>query len=333
MAETIERVKPARLQPGDTIKLIAPAGVALMHRIEIVRERLEARGYHVILPDNLSRKTGYLAGPDQVRADEFTAAFANPEVDAVFPATGGFGTTRMMHLVDWDVVKANPKIFIGFSDITALHAALNQRAGLVTFHSPNPQWGLGSDDGMHPFAEKAFWRAIEGPRDGEAEGSYTIDPAENGPPLAEEPPAVLPKTLVGGTAEGVIVGGNLALVAALMGTPDELHMDGVILYLEDVNEPPYKVDRMLATLKAAGKLDRLAGVLLGRFTKGEPDEKDNHTIDDVFVDYFTDAPYPVLAHFPAGHVTDNATLPLNVPARLDADAQTVTLLEEPTAAR
>ena len=320
--------RPAPLSPGDTIMLVSPARPANEARSRLAAKTLEDLGYRVVIPDGFFKNAGrYLADTDQGRADQLNAAFADPEVDAIFPVTGGFGTTRMLHLLDYEIINANPKVFIGFSDITGLHLAFAKHTDLVTFHSPNPQWGLGSENGMHPFAERYFWRALNGP-DPEQPGSgpgYLIDPGQYNPE-----PAVPIRTVAGGRGTGTIIGGNLALVAALMGTPHEIETAGRILYVEDVNEDPYRVDRMLATLKSAGKLDGVAGVVLGRFTKGEIDEDNQYTMDNVFDDYFKDAPYPVLAHFPAGHVRDNATLPFGVPAELDAEAQTLRLLEEPT---
>jgi muramoyltetrapeptide carboxypeptidase len=359
-----ERTRPARLQPGDTIALIAPSRPPRMEHVALAADALRDRGYRVVVPDGLADRTGYLAGDDALRADELTAAFADPEIDAVFPITGGFGATRMIDAIDYDVIRRHPKVFIGFSDITALHAAIGQRAGLVTFHSPNPQWGLGSTDGMHPFAQRWFWRAIEGPTGDDAEphivaggtiaaptgnasggacgsgsggggggGGYTIDAGDHAHAPREGEAVTEAVTLVGGVAEGPIVGGNLSLVVALVGTPSQIDMDGAILFLEDVGEDPYRVDRMLRQLESAGMLDRLAGALLGRFTRAEPDEHGGKTIDDVLADYFADAAFPVVAHFPAGHVRDNATLPLGVPARLDADARSITFLTEPTRPR
>lgn len=330
--------RPAALKPGDTIMLVAPARPPRESRCRLATQTLEALGYKVVIPDGFYERSGYLDPDDDARAAELNAAFADPDVDAIFPVTGGFGTTRILHLLDYETINANPKVFIGFSDITGLHLALAKHTDLVTFHSPNPQWGLGSESGLHPAAEKFFWRALSGPTPGKSNetsgavsaddtsgGGYLINPAADNP----DPPVAI-RTVAGGKGKGQIIGGNLALVAAVMGTPHEPDTDGKILFVEDVNEDPYRVDRMLATLKSAGKLDHLSGVILGRFTKGEVDEDDGHTMDDVFDDYFKDAPYPVLAHFPAGHVRDNITLPLGVPAELDGDAQTLRILVEPT---
>lgn len=314
--------------------LVAPGRPPGEGACRLAVERLEARGYRVVIPEGFYDRRGYLDPGDEVRAAEINQAFADPEVDAIFPVTGGFGTTRILDRIDYRAIQSNPKIFIGFSDITALHLAIARHTDLVTFHSPNPEWGLGSAAGMDPGAERCFWRALTGGNGAEEQpgGGYMVDPAVEYPEGEGAGEGAM-RTVVSGRATGVVVGGNLAVIAALMGTPHEIQTAGKILFFEDVNEAPYRVDRILTTLKAAGKLDDLAGVLIGRFTKVEVDPDDGYTMDNVFDDFFGDAPYPVLANFPAGHVVDNLTLPLGVPAELDADARTLRFLIEPTGPR
>jgi muramoyltetrapeptide carboxypeptidase len=318
-------VKAAPLEPGDTIAFVAPAGHLDEVRMTLARERLEALGYEVRVPDDLYRQRGYLAGPDDVRAAELMAAFADPEVDAIFPGTGNYGTTRMLDRLDYDVIRRNPKIFIGFSDLTALHLAILKRAGLVTFHSPNPMWGLGSESNLTPFSEKSFWRALCGPAAGEdADAGWTVDCelVEDGGPQ--------PRALVGGVARGPLVGGNLTLVGTLMGTPYEIETDGAILFIEDVGERPYRIDRYLSQLRLAGKLDRLAGVIIGVFRDCDPKpDEESLSLAEVFADYFADLGVPVLVDFPIGHSVYNATLPVGVEVEVDADAGVVRVCEDP----
>ena len=152
---------PKKLVPGDTIAFVAPAGDLDRERMALARQRLEARGYKVVQRDDLFAQEGYLAGSDERRAAELMQWFADPEVDAIFPGTGGYGTMRILDKLDYALIRNHPKLLIGFSDITGLHAAINRRAGVVTFHSPNPMWGLGSPDGLTPFSERWFFRAIE----------------------------------------------------------------------------------------------------------------------------------------------------------------------------
>ncbi len=323
--------KPKALEPGDTIMFVAPAGELIEDRVMLARQRLEAMGFNVVLPDGLFRRTAYLAGPDEVRAAELMAAFTDPDVDAVFPGTGGYGATRILDLLDFDSIAANPKVFIGFSDITALHQAIHQRTGLVTFHSPNPQWGLGSDNGFHPLAEKYFWRTLlassyeqDGKRGEEGKGfAYEFGGYED---VAEL------ETIAPGKATGRMIGGNLSLLAATMGTPFEIETEGRVLFMEDVREAPYRVDRMLQQLESAGKLDNLAGAVIGYFTRAEPDDdegKDTWDVDDVIRQYFADRNYPVLGRVPVGHVRWNTTFPVGGLVEVDADAKTLRLVEDP----
>lgn len=311
--------KPAALEPGDTVMLVAPAGELIEKRMKLAAERLREMGFEVVVPDDLYRSWGYLAGSDQRRAEELMRAFTDPEVDAVFPGTGGYGTMRILDLLDYDKIRANPKVLIGFSDITGLHVALANKCNLVTFHSPNPQWGLGSDSNLDPLAARYFWRNLLAEKNrGEAGFVY-------------EPPTWAPLGyFVPGVGEGPLCGGNLSLVSALAGSEYQLDTDGCVLFLEDVNEAPYRVDRMLRQMKLAGQLDDLRGVILGQFRDCEADSGDaSLSLTEVFLDYFGDASYPVVCNFPAGHVAINATLPLGVPVRVDAERGQVRVLENP----
>jgi muramoyltetrapeptide carboxypeptidase len=333
---------PKALIPGDTIEIIAPASNLDKDRVSLAAKRLEELGFKVRIPENLFRKKGFLGGSDDERAGELMAAFANPEVKAIMPGTGGYGTTRILDKLDYDVIRRNPKILVGFSDITALHIAINQRTGLVTFHSPLPEWGLGTEKNLSPFAAMWFWRAIlaekyddhplHQPRRPRPRPGYTIfthASTDDDAKLFEDVPR--PVTMRAGKAHGRLIGGNLSVLHALMGTPYEIQTAGKILFLEDVGEAPYRVDRMLSTLRLAGKFDHVAGVILGQFSarKEEPKRDDDSSVDDVLNDYFGKLDVPVLAHFPVGHVRYNATLPVGAMAELDADAQTLRLLENP----
>ncbi len=322
-------IKPAPLEPGDTIMFIAPAGELNKERITLAIQRLEAMGFVIKQQDNLFRQYGYLAGRDEQRAKELMAAFKDPEVDAIFPGTGGYGTTRILNMLDYRAIRRNPKILIGFSDITGLHLAINRKAGLVTFHTPSPQYGLGSEGNLSDFSAKYFWRAL-------LKSSYYD---ENGkrlkPGWTYEVPDDIPQPIViaPGKARGRLVGGNFSLVAATMGTPYEVQTKGNILFVEDVREAPYRVDRFLSTLKLAGKLDELNGVILGKFTRTEKEGEDpsEFSVQDVFEQYFTDRGIPVIYDFPVGHFKQNATLPIGALFELEAGEEgcKVTVLEDP----
>lgn len=340
-ATTPKPIFPKALRPGDTIMIVAPAKYLDEGRVSLAKQRLEAMGFKVRLPENLFRKHRFLSGTDEQRASELMNAFADPEVDAIFPGTGGYGTTRIVDKLDYDLIRRNPKVFIGFSDITGLHIAINQKTGLVTFHSPNPEFGLGSEANLSPLASRYFWRALLADHYGGADSlpapkGYRIEvnpsvggKSEDSADYDDVPRVV---TIAPGNARGRLIGGNLSVLHALMGSSYEIETDGKILFLEDIGEAPYRVDRMLSTLRLAGKFDEVRGIILGAFTarKGEDAWDDDASMNDVLRDYFDKLAVPVIANFPAGHVRENVTLPIGALVELNADQQTLKVLENPT---
>jgi muramoyltetrapeptide carboxypeptidase len=241
-------------------------------------------------------------------------AFLDPEVDAIFPGTGGYGTMRIFDRLDFAAIRAHPKIVIGFSDITALHLALNRQAGLVSFHTPNPMWGLGSEEGMNPFTQGYFGKALLAD-DAVKRDGYTIEIPEDAPQVT---------TLGKGKAQGRLAGGNLSMISALEGTPFAVDTRDAILLIEDVREAPYRVDRMLRQLQLSGKLQTLRGAVLGQFTRNYDREEDQmtedprFTVDGVLKQYFEPLKIPVLMNFPVGHHRFNTSLPLGAMVEVDA---------------
>lgn len=265
-------------------------------------DRLRAR-YRVSHDHAIGERHGYLAGDDARRLRELEAAIDDPDVDAIVAARGGYGAMRIAARIDPARVAARPKLLVGFSDVTALHA-LWARAGVASLHaSMVAALGRGSD------ATLARWiEAVEGrgtpPR---LEGLAAIGSAR-------------------GEAEGMVVGGNLALLAAMTGTPLAPSLEGAILFVEDVGEAPYRVDRMLTQLRLSGALDRVAGVLVGTFTRCAPGPEGT-TVDDVLEERLSDLGVPVLGGLPCGHVDDPLELPLGARARLDGTQRCVTFLQ------
>ncbi len=322
-------IKPKPLEPGDTIMFIAPAGDLNKERVELAQKRLKEMGFIIKQRDDLFRSYGYLAGTDEQRAEEIMQAFTDPEVDAIFPGTGGYGTTRILDMLDYNVIRKHPKMLIGFSDITGLHLAISRKAGLITFHSPNPQYGLGSEGNFTDFTAKYFWRAIL------KSSYYDENGKRKAPGWTYEIPDDIdqPVVIAKGKARGRLIGGNFSLVAATMGTPYEPQTRGKILFLEDVREAPYRIDRFFSNLKLAGKLDDCAGIILCKFThtEKEGEEPSEFSIREVIDQYFTDADIPVIYDFPTGHFSQNATLPVGALVELEAteDGCTVRVLEDP----
>jgi muramoyltetrapeptide carboxypeptidase len=319
-AERTAMVWPPLLEEGDTIMFVAPAGPPERDQCQRAKQRLEQDGFHVRWREDMFDVEGYLAGSDERRAEELMEAFTDPEVDAIFCARGGYGSMRMLDRLDFDQIRAHPKIVLGFSDITALHAALNRRAGLVTFHGPGPASGLGGEKRPTEFTTARFHDALLAgakPDDG-----YVVD----------VPRAVGRVSHFGsGKARGRLTGGNLSLISALEGTPYALDCQDAILVIEDVREAPYRIDRMLRQLVLAGKLGPLRGAVLGQFTD-DYSREDKLTEDDRFStagvlrQYFEHAGIPVLCNFPLGHVDANCTLPLGAEVEIDAQRGTLRVI-------
>ena len=317
--------KPAALKPGDTIAFVAPAGAVGgdLSRIQSYAKQLESAGYKVrVTPGVEARRLRYLAGTDEERAAEVNAAFRDPEVRGVFAVRGGYGLTRIIDKLDYDALRKDPKVVTGFSDLTALHLACAAKARVVTFHSPLVLTSLDKTTPDVAFANDAFRRAVFADRYSKHEFGYPIPVTTDG---------LKPAKLVGGTARGRLVGGNLSLIVATMGTPYAIQPKGNILFLEDVSEPPYRIDRYLSQLRLAGVLDQVAGVVLGQFTNEKSDRQptDPTTTDEVLTEYFGKLKVPVLKNFPMGHVAQNATFPHGATAELDADSLTLRLVENP----
>ena len=311
------------LETGNLIMFVSPAGPPERELCERARQRIEEQGYRVRWRDDIFDVDGYLAGSDQRRADELMEAFLDPEVDAIFCTRGGYGSMRMLDLLDYEAIARNPKIVLGYSDITALHAALQRRAGLVSFHGPGPASGLGSEDPPTEFTVYTLRQAV----------LAGLTPPQGYPIVVPETIGQL-QAYGSGRARGRLVGGNLSLVAALEGTPYAIECEDAILVIEDVREAPYRVDRMLRQLKLAGKLAQLRGAVLGQFTD-DYSREDQLTDDDRFStagvlrQYFEQAGIPVLCNFPLGHVAENCTLPLGAEAEIDADARTLRIVRTP----
>jgi muramoyltetrapeptide carboxypeptidase len=309
---------PPALKPGDTVMFIAPAAPVELPPIVEYARRLEKAGYKTRIPKGIDRKMGYLAGSDEERAAELNAAIRDPKVRAIFPCRGGYGLTRILDRIDYAALRNDPKILIGFSDLTALHLAVARQARVITFHSPLATRGLWQDYKKYAFAASSFQRAIFADRYVKGETGYTIE-------VPEELPR--PVKLVGGKARGRLLGGNLTLICSTLGTPYAIQPKGAILFIEDVNEAPYRIDRHLSQLRLAGILNAVAGIIVGSFLSREP--KDEKEFDRLFREYFGTMKVPVVLGFPIGHSARNATLPHGALAELDADKAALRLLENP----
>ena len=316
---TADWIRPPALKPGDEIAFVAPAGPAKLPPLQEYAAQLTKGGYRVIIPPGIEkRKSGYLAGTDQERADELNRMIRDPKVRAIFPVCGGFGLSRILDRIDYAALRRDPKIITGYSDLTALHLAVARKAGLITFHSPMPMYHLWErDKPEYAFAAASFRRSVFADAYAKGESGYIVAVPDDARPVK----------LVGGPARGRLVGGNLTLICATLATPYALRPEGAILFIEDVNEAPYRVDRMLSQLRLAGVLDAVAGVVAGSFSsRDHPDAKE---LDRVLNEYLGRMKVPVLMKFPVGHTPLNATLPHGGLVELDADRAILRVLEDP----
>lgn len=293
-------IRPPRLRPGARVALVAPAGPMAEERIEVALDRCRRFGLEPVLGASARSLHGtYLAGPDDDRRRDLRRAFGDPGIAAVWALRGGYGTMRLLADLDLSGVPAAPRAFIGFSDNTAVHLALHAR-GVVSFHGPHA--GGDATDLAERTLQQVLWH----------------DRPAGVLPLPDDRPAVV---LAGGTAEGRLIGGNLSLLAAMCGTPAAPRADGAILFLEDIGEEAYRLDRAWTQLELAGALDGVAGIALGRFTDCGDD------VIDLLRSLTERLGVPTLADLPIGHEPDNWTLPLGVRATLDAGSGTLELLE------
>ena len=301
-------IRPPALSPGARIALVAPAGPLAEGAVDRAIARVRDWGFVPVEGEHVRKRHGYLAAPDAERAADFNAALRDPSVNAVWCLRGGYGVMRIVDAIDWDALERRPRPVIGFSDNTALHLAI-RRLGIVSFHGPHPATVEFND-----FSAAVLRRLLTS---GDPAGLLPF-PTEDG--RAE--------TMRGGAAEGPLVGGNLSLIAATLGTPFAIRAEGAILFLEEVGEASYRVDRLLSQLRLAGVLHSVAGIALGGFTETPDEGEEGATpLAEVVADRLGDLGIPVALGFPFGHVDDNWTLPVGVRARLDADAGTLELLE------
>jgi muramoyltetrapeptide carboxypeptidase len=310
--------KPPRLRPGDTVALIEPAGFSdNMLQVEQVKSTVVGMGLVPRVGRHVTARYGYLAGTDQERADDVNEAYADPDVRAVFAVRGGWGCARILPLLDWKTIAANPKLLIGFSDITALHLAFAARAGFPTIHGPNAanSWPATSWNSLWRLAFAAETPAFRNP-------DLTALDA-----LLQE--RWRTTTIRAGKAVGTLVGGNLTVLAALVGTPWLPDFSGKILFLEDTGEAEYRVDRMLTQLALAGILGKVAGLVFGQCTRCSTGIADyqGFTIPQVLQQHLAPLGVPAFSGANIGHISDQLSIPVGVRAEIDADAGSIRILE------
>ena len=306
---TPKRSIPIALRKGDTIALTAPAGAVFNEEhIEKIENKLTKLGFKTIKGETLYQKEGYLAGTDEFRTNELHQFFKDKNIKAIIAMRGGWGCGRILDKLDYKLIKRNPKILMGYSDITSLLIAITNKTGLVTFHGPV---------GYSTWEEFSTGQVIKTLVNGEK--FKLTNPPDNLEDL---------ETLTGGKARGKLIGGNLTVVTSMIGTKHEPNWKNKILFLEEIGEEPYRIDRMLWQLKQAGVFNRINGLILGAFTKCEAEHLDeSFSLTDILDQYFNDTTFPVYKGAAIGHITQKFTLPIGLKAEIDADDFSIDLLE------
>ncbi len=314
--DKIKRIKPARLKKGDRIGLVAPGGFITEKELQEAVENLKMLGFIPVPSPNILQRFGYLAGRDSIRAADLNEMFRRKDIDGIVCARGGYGCTRILHLLDYDAIKSNPKVIVGYSDITALLYAIYSRTGLVCFHGPV---GIST---FNTFSIQYFGEILM--------HSYDSLQLISMPENAESEFDL--RTISSGKCKGELAGGNLSIVVSLIGTPYDINYEGKIIFLEDVDEQPYRIDRMMTQMIQSGKFDKASGIALGLFSKCEAKEKDpdsprSFTLFEVLVERLAGLDIPVIYGLSFGHITNKFTLPFGIKAELNTFTKTFTLLE------
>jgi len=305
-------IRPKTLKKGDTIGLMSASGATPSERLQPAIASIEKLGLKVVIGETCHARHGYLAGTDDQRAADVHRMFQDPTIDGIFCIRGGYGATKILPLLDFEVIKENPKVFAGYSDVTALHIALNQLCGFVTYHTPMPSTEFIRQE-MDDYTWQSFRQHIMAT---EEETYYLENPAEQSMSM-----------LAAGSATGSLIGGNLTLVTASLGTPYEIDTKDKILFLEDIDESEQRVDRMLTQLKLAGKLDDAAGILLGAWTNCGPENpqkpEQSLSLQTIFQEILIPLNKPIISQVTCGHCLPTMSLPLGRTITMDADNQRI----------
>lgn len=312
-------IKPHALKSGDTVGLITPSTFVSDPDLLATAERtVRYFGLNARWGRNVKKKSGYLGGTVQEPVDDLHAMFRDTDVKAIFCLRGGYGSAQLLDRIDYELIRANPKIFTGYSDVTAVHLAIHQKTGLVTFHGPVIL------SRFSQYTQSQFKAALF--------ESKPIGPITNPPDGNTLRPEHTLRTVRPGKTRGRLIGGNLTLVSTTMGTPYEIDTRGRILFLEDVDEEPYRIDRMLTQLRLAGKLDAAAGIVFGECSDCKPKDykpsfNSTFTLGEILDNILGELKIPVLSGLTIGHTDDQLTLPIGVMATLEADKGELTIEE------
>lgn len=308
--------KPLRLKKGDTIGMITPGSYISDEGLKTAIEHVENLGFKVQLGKHIRAKRGFNAGTDAQRLEDLHAMFSDKNVAGIWCARGGYGCGRLLQKIDYQLIKKNPKVLIGYSDITALHLAIYKKTGLICFHGP-----VGASE-FTKYTLENFQKIVMQPQ-----ANILLKPAKEN--LEQEDPNFHPRTIISGKAQGKLIGGNLSLLASLVGTDFEPDFKNKIVFIEDIGEKPYRIDRMLTQLRQGTNLREANGIALGIFADCEADTDDNSlTLLETLTDRLGDLQMPVVYGLSFGHIANQITLPIGVEAALNTVDFTLKILEE-----
>ncbi len=320
MATPIEAnkiIKPQRLKIGDTIGLVCPAAPSFNREtVQVAVESMQSLGFKVKLGKNIWKRYGYLAGTDEERAADINEMFNDKDVSAILCVHGGWGCARLLPLLNYDLIRKNPKIIVGYSDITALLLGIHTQTGLVTFHGP-----VGSST-WNDFSVKYFKKVFM-----DAEKVIYENPKTKGDNLTQVDDRI--STINSGVARGKMLGGNLTVLCHILGSKYAPDFRNSIIFCEDVGEEPYSVDRMINHLKLCGAFEEMKGFVFGKCTKCEPGSGGygSLTIEDLWEDHIKPTKKPAFAGAMIGHITNKFTIPIGIEAEVNADMGTIQFLE------
>ena len=313
--------KSFRLKTGDKVGLVAPAWLITENDLQLSIERVKQVGFEPIYSDKILGKHGYFSGTDKERADDFNSMIKNPEIKGIIFANGGYGCTRILDLIDYDQIKLNPKIIIGFSDNTALINAIHQNTGLIAFHGPISRT-------IHfDYSRQQFENIIIKPTD-----KYLIESSDEDLRKSENNKTFDRYTINSGIAKGQLIGGNLTLICSLIGTRNQIDLSDKIVMIEDIGEEPYRIDRMLTQLIVSGQLIKSAGIAFGICKDCDKSDKsiapNSFTLRQVIEERIKPLKIPAVYGLSFGHNKNNFTFPIGLNAKLDADKMTIKLMEK-----
>lgn len=313
--EAKPRLLPRRLKKGDLIGLVTPGAPIEEVQLNETVEKLEGLGFRTTWEDTVLSRYGYFAGPDQERADELMKMFSREEVRGIWCVRGGYGSIRILDMLDYMAIERNPKVLVGYSDITAIHSAVFRETGLVTYHGP-----LGISD-FNRFAVKSLRTVVMDPQ-------VPYDYPYRREKETKDNPEFDRYTIRGGEAEGVLAGGNISVLDSLIGTRFETDFENRIVYLEEIEEKTYRVDKMLFHLLSATNLKKASGIVLGAFSDCNINDEPRLTLKEALDDLLKPVGIPVSYGLPFGHIGRMVTIPNGIRARMNADASSLVLLEE-----